>query len=105
MRSDALIRIQQSDPDFNVATFLQRTANAFVTTQYAWSDQNLNACRAFVSDGVHERFDLYIRMQQEENIRNRMKDVAVTAAEIVCVTTDPHFDSIHVRITASAISS
>ncbi len=104
MRSDALSRIKQADPDFDVATFLQRTANAFVTTQYAWSDQNLNACRAFISDGVHERFDLYIAMQKAENIRNRMKNVQILSQQIVCVTSDPGFDTIHVRVVASAIS-
>lgn len=104
LRYDALRTIQQRDPQFSEALFLQRVQTAFVTTQKAWSDQDLRFCRAFISDGVHERFELYLRMQQEEHIRNRMKDVHVTDYEIVCVTSDPHFDTIHVRITASAIS-
>lgn len=104
LRDDALDRIHERDPAFTEELFLERVRNGFLKTQHAWSDQVLGSCRAFISDGVHERFSLYIRMQQEENIRNRMKEVQVTQADIVCVTSDPHFDTIHVRITASAIS-
>lgn len=104
LREDSLSRIRQRDEAFTEELFLERVGHGFVRIQQAWSDQDLRSCRAFISDGVHERFNLYIRMQQEENIRNRMKDVRVTDAEIVCVTSDTHFDTIHVRITASAIS-
>lgn len=104
LRQASLQTIRQRDVSFDQATFLRRAANAFVTTQYAWSEQNLHTCRAFISDGVHERFDLYIAMQKAENIRNRMKEVRVTQQEIVAVTSDRHFDMIHVRFTAAAIS-
>ncbi len=104
LRNAAIGQIQQRDPGFDLETFLQRVTNGFVTTQIAWSEQDLRRCRAFISDGVRERFELYIAMQRAENIRNRMKDVTVTGSRIVCVTTDAHFDTIHVRITASAIS-
>lgn len=104
LRNSVIGQIQQRDPDFEQETFLQRVANGFVTIQHAWSEQDLSYCRAFISDGVRERFELYIVMQQAEGIRNRLKDVRVIHSEIVSVTSDHHFDSIHVRITASAIS-
>lgn len=104
LKQHSIETIQARDPDFDQTVFLQRAANAFVTTQHAWSEQNLQMCRAFISDGVHERFDLYIAMQRAENIRNRLQDVRVTSHEIVAVTSDTHFDTIHVRMTASAIS-
>ncbi len=104
LRESVIGRIQQRDPQFDQAIFLQRVVNGFVTTQNAWSEQDLRRCRAFISDGVRERFDLYIAMQKAENIRNRMQDVAVTASEVVSATSDRHFDTIHVRLTASAIS-
>lgn len=104
-RLDAAIsRIRQRDPEFELETFQQRVANGFVTIQYAWSEQNLSPCRAFISDGIRERFELYIAMQQAEDIRNRMKDVVVRDSEIVSVNSDLHFDTIHVRFTAAAIS-
>ena len=104
LKNSALTEIWQRDPAFRLDLFLQRVSHAFVTTQYAWSEQQLGHCRAFISDGVYERFDLYIAMQKAENIRNRMKQVQVVGKEIVCVTSDSHFDTIHVRIVASAIS-
>lgn len=104
LREQAIQNIQQRDPGFDKQTFLKRVTNGFVTTQIAWSDQDLRKCRAFISDGVRERFDLYIAMQKTENIRNRIKNVSVTRCDIVSVTSDHHFDTIHVRFTASAIS-
>ena len=104
LRQQALAGILTRDPGFNEGQFLQQASQAFVTTQYAWSDQDLTSCRPFISDGVHERFDLYIGMQKVEGIRNRMKDVSVTGAQVVAITTDTHYDTIHVRFTARAIS-
>lgn len=104
LMQQSLAAIRQRDPAFDLQTFLKRAANAFTTTQYAWSEQDLSKCRAFVSDGVHERFGLYIDMQKAENIRNRMKNVGVVGWDVVAVTSDEHFDTIHVRFTATAIS-
>lgn len=104
LRDRGLAAITARDPAFSETVFLQRGSRAFVTTQYAWSEQDLTQCRAFVSDGVYERFDLYIAMQKAENIRNRMKEVQVSTPTIVAVGSDTHFDTIHVKFTASAIS-
>lgn len=104
LKNSSLGLIQQRDPGFEMGLFLQRVSNAFITTQQAWSEQDLRLCRAFISDGVRERFELYIAMQKFENIRNRMTDVSVVETQVVSITTDTHFDTIHVRVTASAIS-
>ena len=89
LRDDALESICDRDPQFTESLFLERVQAGFLKTQAAWSDQDLRSCRAFISDGVHERFDLYIQMQKTERIRNRMRNVEVTECEIVCVTSDP----------------
>lgn len=94
LRDTAVGEIQRRDPEFDQEVFLQRVVNGFVTTQHAWSEQDLRHCRAFVSDGVRERFELYIAMQKAENIRNRMKNVEVSDCQIVSVTSDHHFDTI-----------
>ncbi|GAB5444611.1 MAG: hypothetical protein Fues2KO_49600 [Fuerstiella sp.] len=103
-QQDALETIRTRDPAFREGLFLERATHAFVTTQYAWSEQDLRKCRAFISDGIRERFDLYIRMQQAEGIRNRMRDVQVRHCEIVAIASDSHFDTMHVRFDAEAIS-
>ncbi|MFH5803491.1 TIM44-like domain-containing protein, partial [Alienimonas sp. DA493] len=103
-REGALQKVRDRDPAFTEELFLDRVSHAFLTTQYAWSEQNLSTCRAFLSDGVHERFELYIGMQKAEGIRNRMKRVTVGSARIVSVESAPHFDTIHVRIAAAAVT-
>ena len=104
LRTSAIAAIQSRDHQFDLNVFLSRIERAFVMTQDAWSEQDLRPCRPFISAGVHERFHLYLQMQKAENIRNRMSRVQVLQKQIVSVTTDHHFDTIHVRITARAIS-
>jgi hypothetical protein len=100
--ADASDAIRRTDRAFNATVFLKRAEHGFVTIQKAWSEQDLRLCRAFISDGVYERFELYIRMQQAEGYRNRVENVTVTDAEIVGAVSEPHFDTIHVRFEAAA---
>ena len=104
LQQQVLASIAGRDPGFDLGRFLDRAGTGFVTTQYAWSEQDLRSCRAFISDGVHERFELYIKMQKAEEIRNRMQNVSVVGRDVVAVNSDEHFDTIHVRFTARAIS-
>lgn len=97
-------KLIKGDADFKDTVFLDRVSKAFITTQYAWSEQQLESCRPFISDGIHERFQLYIAMQKKENIRNRMRDVQIRAREIVAIESERDFDTIHVRFVASAVS-
>lgn len=84
------------------ADFLEHVGHAFRTIQTAWSEQDLRQCRAFISDGVHERFELYLQMQKAEGIRNRVENLSIREMEIVTASSELQFDSIHVRITAKA---
>ena len=104
LRDAALADIAQRDHGFSTKLFLERSSQGFLETQHAWSEQELSRCRAFISDGVHERFALYVSMQQTEQIRNRMRDVHISSTKIVAVTSDVHFDTIHVRFVAQAIT-
>ena len=104
MLADGLATIAARDSAFTESLFLDRARKGFLVTQDAWSEQDLSPCRPFLSDGVHERFKLYIAMQQAENLRNRLRDVHIRDAVVVAVTNDAHFDTIHVRFTAQAIS-
>jgi uncharacterized tellurite resistance protein B-like protein/predicted RNA-binding Zn-ribbon protein involved in translation (DUF1610 family) len=104
LRSNELEKISTSDPQFDEHRFLSLVEHAFITTQYAWSEQDLQPSRPFISDGIHERFQLYISMQKAENKRNRMKNVQIRSREIVYVNCEQAFNTIHVRFVASAIS-
>jgi uncharacterized tellurite resistance protein B-like protein len=103
LREEALNAIRQRDPSFDLDQFLDRAGTAFRKIQSAWSEQNLSPVRAFVSDGIHERFSLQIGMQQAEGYRNAVEQVRIQSVEAVAVESSPAFDTIHVRIAASAV--
>src|SRR5438552_4094825 len=69
-RAAMLDQLRQADPRFDVDRFAARVAAAFATIQSAWSSQNLQSVRPFLSDGVHERFTLQIDEQKALGYRN-----------------------------------
>lgn len=103
VRAAAIERILQHDPAFDEDAFLERAATAFGRVQESWSRQDLAAVRPFISDGIRERFSLQIGMQQAEGTRNQMEDVEVLDAGIAAAFSDDAFDTLHIRIHASAV--
>lgn len=97
-----LAALRDRDPGFDIDRFLDRVAGAFRSIQQAWSDQEMKSVRAFISDGIFERFALQIEMQQTAGYRNRMQNVLVMDRRIVAAETDEQFDTLHVRLRASA---
>lgn len=93
------------DPGFNELKFRERMSTAFLKIQQAWSGQNMSGARAFISDAVHERFSIYLAMQQSQGIRNDMQNVRVLKTEIAAVECGQHFDTIHISFTASAVDT
>ncbi|MFH2204307.1 MAG: transporter [Elusimicrobiota bacterium] len=98
-----IAKIHQRDPGFSTPAFLDRVQKAFLRIQEAWSNQDMGPARAFISDGINERFAIYIRMQRAMGIRNRMHEVRVLKADVVHVESDAHFDTLHVSVRASAV--
>lgn len=96
-------KIRERDPDFLPEAFLQRAGQAFLKVQEAWSAQDMAPARAFISDGVAERFGVQLEMQKADGKRNVMENVTVQEASIVEVESDRFFDTLHVRIAASAV--
>lgn len=103
LRSEAIADIKMHDPAFEITSFLNRVRTAFEKIQYAWSEQDLKQVRAFISDGIFERFSLQVAMQQAEGYRNHMEKVIVHNLEAVALFTTNNFDTIHVRVEASAL--
>jgi hypothetical protein len=102
-RREALAVIQGRDPKFDEAAFLQRAAAGFLAIQDAWSRQDMSKARAFISDGVHERFTRQISEYRSRLIRNTMSEVRVLGTEALGYLAGPHFDAVYVRIDASAL--
>lgn len=103
LRSEAISKIQSHDRAFSIESFFGRVKTAFTKIQDAWSQQDLTPVRPFISDGIHERFSLQIGMQKTEGIRNAMENVVVHQLEAVAIFSTSSFDTIHMRIEASAI--
>jgi hypothetical protein len=101
-RNGALAQIRSRDPGFDEAAFLSRASGAFLAIQQAWSDQDMAKARAFISDGVYERFTRQIAEQKARGVRNRMTDVNVLSCEAAGYLAGPHFDSVYVRVRAEA---
>ena len=104
---DAMKRVKDKilsrDPDFNEHNLCERVKGAFMFIQEAWSNMDMKKARAFISDGIYERFTLQLAMYADSMIQNTMSDVNVHHCEIVAMRTDEFFDSIDVKITASAV--
>ena len=103
LMQNAIARISSADGKFSQPVFLERVTLAFRTIQECWSRQDLRECRVFISDAVHERFQLYLKMQKSEGIRHRIDDLKVHEATLVAVHSESHFDTMHVMFVASAM--
>ena len=96
-RKDAS-KVLSRDSMFQEAEFLFRVRKAFAVAQDAWCAQDLAPLRAFVSDGVHERFSLQIAGQKLDGWRQGMDDVRTGKLSIQHVEAGREFDTITVRI-------
>jgi uncharacterized tellurite resistance protein B-like protein len=101
--ADAKARVRARDPAFDAAAFCRRVGAGFTKLQDAWSRQDLQTVRPFISDGVHERFSLQFAEQRAEGYRNIMRDVAIVDIAIADGVSDEIYDSLDVRIRAQAI--
>ncbi|MEM7233302.1 MAG: TIM44-like domain-containing protein [Planctomycetota bacterium] len=95
----------ESDPEFDPDRFEERATIAFRKIQKAWSEQELEPIRAFVSDGIFERFSLQVEEQRAAGYRNRMDHLSVRSVTVVDVTSDRHFDTLTVRFRAAALDT
>lgn len=101
----AMARLKERDPAFDAQAFLSRVEAAFVKVQAAWSAQDMAPARPFVSDGVMERFSLQLGALKARGVRNDMSDVRVVDKSILEVESDRGFDTLHVRVRASAVDT
>lgn len=102
MKRKTLDRIRQADPDFDLDNLKRRLRVAFAQIQKNWSEQDMRPSRAFISDGIFERFTLQLEMQKAEGKRNILDNVQVQGIALMAATTTDQFDTLHFRFTASA---
>jgi len=100
--TEDLAALQAKDPNFNQQIFLDRAQAAFFALQKAWMDRNLEPARVYMSDGIYHRWRTQIDAMIAAHKRNVLDNLVIGGVQIVKVQTDPNFDTITVRIDASA---
>ena len=96
-------KLLANDPDFSIDGLCSRVRDAFLLIQDAWSNMDMSKARAFISDGIFERFSLQLKIYESSKIRNTMSDIEVLSSEIVSIRSNKFFDSVDVKIVASAV--
>ncbi len=99
-----LNQLQSSEPDFDQFEFINRVKASFITLQTAWTQGDLNTIRNYVTDSTFERFFILNQMYKDNGIIDVMKDVKVLESEIISIKSDQHYDTIQVKILASAVN-
>jgi Tim44-like domain len=100
--TEDLAALQAKDPNFNQQMFLDRAQAAFFALQKAWMDRNLEPARVYMSDGIYHRWKTQIDAMIAAHKKNMLDSLVIGGVQIVKVQTDPNFDTITVRIDASA---
>jgi hypothetical protein len=98
-----LAELRKRDPAFDSTAFLRRAASGFVKLQTAWSSQDPAPIRAFLSDGVAQRFELQVGIQRARGWRYVFHDLGMSSIQIVAATSSEAFDALHVRFDASSV--
>ncbi|MDD5304056.1 MAG: TIM44-like domain-containing protein [Elusimicrobia bacterium] len=101
-RASELARLRARDPAFDEREFLRRAGAAFLKIQEAWSAGDMSSARAFISDGVRERFERQLAGLKARGLRNLMEAVEVRDKELLACRSDKHFDELWVRVAAAA---
>ena len=100
--AEELARLRGRDPAFAEREFLRRAGAAFHKIQEAWSAGDMAPARAFISDGVSERFERQLSSLKARGLRNLMEGVEVRDIELLSCVSDKHFDELCVRVEAAA---
>lgn len=101
-KAQELGRLRARDPAFDEKAFLRRAAGAFLKIQEAWTAGDMSGARAFLSDGVRERFERQLAGLKARGLRNLTENVEVRGLELAACRSDRHFDALWIRVEAAA---
>jgi predicted lipid-binding transport protein (Tim44 family) len=96
-------QIRTRDPAFGYEHFLVRVNEVFSELQVAWSTLQWSRARAFVSDNLFHNFSYWMNAYAAKGLRNVTEQAAIEKLELSAVSSDAHYDSITVRVTASGL--
>lgn len=98
---ESLARFQLANPDFEMSVFLNKVGLAFGKIQAAWSDQDISKARAFITDGIYQRYTTQFLMMSLLQQRNLLSGIRISGMLAVSAREDGPYDVMDVRIDAS----
>jgi hypothetical protein len=87
--------------DFDTERFKQRVHDVYFALQKAWSANDWDDARPFVTDPLYQQLRFWIEGYRREGLRNQLTDIALHEVQIVKVSDDAWYESITVRILGS----
>lgn len=74
--------IQQDDPLFNKAEFLNYVSDTFIKLQYAWSDRNLEEVRYIISPELYEQTNSQVQRYIQNKQINKLERISVNMSRL-----------------------
>ncbi|MGY8653196.1 MAG: TIM44-like domain-containing protein [Verrucomicrobiia bacterium] len=102
-QDQVIAELQAVDPQFDPPAFGGRFNSAFLKVQGAWSSQELEPVRCFVSDGIFERYTLQIAGQRDMDYRDHMEEIEIESTIFAEFSTTAIFDVLTIQVTALLI--
>ena len=97
----SLAAFAAAHPGFDAAAFKQKVRRGFSKIQEAWSAQSLAGVRAFISDGMYQRFATQFRMMALLKQTNKLDNVRLLRVEPAAAREDGEYDVLDVYVEAS----
>ena len=88
-------------PEPDLAGLPAKVRIAFLEVQTAWSAQNTDRMRRFITDGVYQRFNTQFRMMRLLRQTNPLSDIRILDVQVDSTEQDGMFDIVNVCIRAS----
>ena len=99
---EQLAAIKAGDPNFTEQQFLDRAQAAFFLLQKAWQDRNPDEGRAYMSPGLYMGWKMQVDQMTAQHRKNVLEALYIQGLHIVKAGHDDNFDTITVRVDASA---
>ena len=99
--AEGLASLAAADPQFKSEAFLARVRTGFMALQDAWCKQNLDAGRAFLSQGAYFAWRAQLETMAAEGRKNIMEHLTIASVTPIRVVHGRVFDDLTVRITAA----
>ncbi|MDY7232842.1 TIM44-like domain-containing protein [Hyalangium rubrum] len=92
--------LKSKDPQFEPQVMLDKVRQLFPALQEAWFKRELTPVRPFLSDATYQRFNVQLRLMNDQGVRDAIADIRLLGVQIIGLQQSEWFDSLHVRVRA-----